>query len=149
MITETTITIDATAATVWEVFADPTNWPDWTDSVTKVVGLDGPHLEVGARFKITQPRFPALVWTVTALEPGHSWTWRQRSPGGTTDAFHEITPLDDGRTLVKQGVDQRGPIGRLVGILMRRLTRRYLDAEAEGLKARVEAGVASGDAPAS
>lgn len=34
--------------------------------------------------------------------------------------------------------DQRGPIGALVGLLMRRMTKRCLDLEAAGLKTRSE-----------
>jgi hypothetical protein len=45
---------------------------------------------------------------------------------------------DAARTLVRQRIDQRGPIGVAVGALMRRLTKRYLHLEAQGLKARSE-----------
>jgi hypothetical protein len=50
-----------------------------------------------------------------------------------------LEPLGEGRTLVRQRIDQRGPVGLLVGVLMRRTTRRYLQLEAEGLRARCEA----------
>jgi hypothetical protein len=39
---------------------------------------------------------------------------------------------------VRQQIDQRGPVGILVGLGMRRMTRRYLDLEAVGLKTRSE-----------
>jgi uncharacterized membrane protein len=136
MITESSIEIDAPAAVVWSTFADVEHWPEWTASVTRVTALDGSGLEVGRRFRIRQPRFPELVWQVTALEPGASWTWRQRSPGGSASASHEVVPLGADRTLVRQRIDQRGPLGALVGVLTRRLTRRYLALEAEGLAAR-------------
>ena len=42
-----------------------------------------PASRSGKRFEIKQPRLPKLVWEVTEVEPGVSWTWRQRSPGGT------------------------------------------------------------------
>lgn len=146
MITDDSIEIDAPAGVVWDTFADVERWPDWTGSVTSLRALDGPELAVGHRFEIRQPRFPALVWEVTEVEPGASWTWRQRSPGGTTLASHEVVALEDGRTLVRQRIDQRGPIGALVGRLGRGLTRRYLRMEAEGLKAASEAR-ARRDAP--
>jgi hypothetical protein len=101
---------------------------------------------VGKRFKVSQPRMPTLVWEVTDVEPGVSWTWRQRSPGGTTLASHELDPQGDDRTIVRLRVEQRGPVGVAFGRLTRRLTKRYLDLEAHGLKERSEQ-LQHGDAP--
>jgi uncharacterized membrane protein len=138
MITDSSVEIEAPAAVVWDVYADVARWPEWTASVTSVVPLDGPEIEVGRRFEIKQPRMPKLVWEVTEVDPGASWTWRQRSPGGTTLATHEVVPQGDDATLVRQRLDQRGPIGVLVGVLMLRLTKRYLALESQGLKASSE-----------
>jgi uncharacterized membrane protein len=139
MMTGASIEIDAPAAVVWDVFTDVERWPDWTASVTSLRGLDGPALEVGRRFEIKQPKMPLLAWEVTALEPGRGWTWMCRSAGATTVAVHEVVPLDGGRTLVRQRIDQRGALGTAVAILMRRLTKRYHDLEGEGLRATREA----------
>jgi hypothetical protein len=137
MITETAVEIEASPSAIWEVYADVGRWPDWTASITSVVPLDGPEIAVGHRFEIRQPRFPKLVWVVTAVEPGVSWTWRQKSFGGTTVASHQLTSTGN-RTVVGQRIEQRGPIGVTVGLMMRGLTKRYLTMEGEGLKARVE-----------
>lgn len=138
-----TIEIDAPASVVWDVFSDVERWAEWTASIERIVALDGPGIEVGKRFEIKQPRLPNLVWEVTAVDPGSSWTWRQGSPGGTTLAVHEIVAQTPDRTLVRQQIDQRGPVGTLVAVLMRRLTKRYLELEARGLKARCEQGRAN------
>ena len=138
MITESSVEIGASAEQVWQVFADVERWHEWTASIERIVALDGPGLEAGKRFEIKQPRMPKLVWEVTEVDPGRGWAWQQRSPGGTTLAVHEVVALPDGRTLVRQRIDQRGPIGVLVGVAMRRLTRRYLEMEGAGLKARSE-----------
>jgi uncharacterized protein YndB with AHSA1/START domain len=138
MITEASIQIDAPATIVWEVFTDTERWHEWTESIRSIRPLDGPSIEVGHRFEIAQPRFPKLVWVVTAVEPGRSWTWEQRSPGGVTSATHEVVATAESTTTVRQVIDQRGPVGALVGRLTRRLTRRYLDLEARGLKRRSE-----------
>lgn len=135
MMTDSSVEIDAPAAIVWDVFADVERWPEWTASVTRIVALDGPGIEIGKRFRIKQPRLPAVVWEVTEVDPGTSWTWRQRSPGNTTLATHRVVEQDNGRTLVEQRIDQRGPGGVIVGVLMRRMTKRYLAMEAAGLKA--------------
>jgi len=138
MITESGVEIDAPATVVWGIFSDVERWPEWTDSVTRLVALDGPGLGIGKRFAIKQPHMPRLTWTVTELHEGAGWTWEQRSPGGLTLARHDIIPGRDGATLVRQQIDQRGPVGALVGMAMRRMTRRYLELEAAGLKARSE-----------
>jgi uncharacterized membrane protein len=142
MITDSSVEVAAPAATVWAVYADVERWPEWTASMTRIEALDGPDLAVGKRFAIKQPRLPPLVWTVSALEPGAAWTWQQGAPGGLTLAVHEVVALGPERTLVRQRIDQRGPVGTLVGVFMRGMTRRYLALEAEGLKARCEQQVA-------
>src|SRR3954447_1156547 len=138
MITDRGVDIDAPAAVVWGVFSDVERWPEWTASVTRLVALDGPGIAVGKRFEIKQPRMPKLIWEVTEVTPGTSWTCAQRSPGGATVARQEVVPESAGSTLVRQQIDQRGPIGGFVGLLMRRVTKRYLELEAAGLKARSE-----------
>jgi uncharacterized protein YndB with AHSA1/START domain len=148
MITDSSVEIDASAGTVWDVFADVEHWPEWTASVDRLVAIDGPGIAVGKRFEISQPRLPKLVWEVTAVEPGSSWTWTTHTAGATTLATHEVVPQGDGRTLVRQRIDQRGPLGVVVGALMRRQTRRYLDLEAKGLKARSEGRARPGAPPA-
>ncbi|MGE2691369.1 SRPBCC family protein [Mycolicibacterium pulveris] len=138
MITACAIEIDAPAHVVWEVFSDVERWPEWTSSVARLTALDGPQLAVGRRYELKQPRMPKLIWVVTELSPGSAWSWEQRSPGGLTVARHDVTPISDHRTRVRQQIDQRGPVGVAVGVLMRRMTKRYLDLEAMGLKTRSE-----------
>ncbi|CDO87717.1 polyketide cyclase [Mycobacterium triplex] len=137
MFTEDSIEIDAPRQLVWDVFSDVEHWPDWTASVTSLVGLDGPGLAVGKRFAIKQPGMQKLVWKVTELDPGKSWTWVQRAPGSMVTARHYVTGRGF-RTLVRQELDQSGVLGALVGRLMIKKTRRFLELEAQGLKARSE-----------
>jgi uncharacterized membrane protein len=138
MFTEDSVEIDAPPQLVWDVFTDVEHWPDWTASVTSLVGLDGPALAVGRRFAIKQPGMSKLVWKVTELDPGTSWTWVQSSPGVRVTARHDVVAQPAGRTLVRQQLDQRGVLGGLVGRLMINKTKRFLDLEAQGLKARSE-----------
>jgi uncharacterized membrane protein len=138
MISEDSVEIAAPPQLVWDVFTDVEHWPDWTSSVTSLVGLDAPALAVGRRFAIKQPGMSKLVWTVTEIEPGSSWTWVQRSPGVLVSARHDVIAQPGGRTLVRQQLDQRGVLGALVGRLMVKKTKRFLELEAQGLKARSE-----------
>lgn len=138
MITEDSVEIDAPPQLVWEVFSDVERWPEWTVSVTSLTGLDGSALAVGRRFAIKQPGMPKLSWKVTALDPGSSWSWEVRSPGASTSARHDVIALRGGRTLVRQKLDQGGAVGALIGRLMVKKTKRFLELEAQGLKARSE-----------
>jgi uncharacterized membrane protein len=138
MFNEDSVEIDAPPQLVWDVFRDVERWPEWTASVTSLVGLDGPALAVGRRFAIKQPGMQKLVWKVTEIDPGSSWTWVQRSPGVLVTARHHVSAQPGGRTLVRQELDQRGVLGALVGRLMVKKTKRFLELEAQGLKARSE-----------
>lgn len=138
MFTKDSIGIAAPPQLVWDVFSDVERWPEWTASVTSLTGLDGPALAVGRRFAIKQPGMQKLVWQVTEIEPGSSWTWVQRSPGVRVTARHYVTAQPGGHTLVRQELDQGGFLGALVGRLMVKKTRRFLELEARGLKARSE-----------
>ena len=138
MFNEDSIEIDASPQLVWDVFSNVEHWPDWTASVTSLTGRDGPVLAVGKRFTIKQPGMSKLVWRVTEIEPGSSWTWVQRSPGVLVTARHDVIAQPGGRTLVRQQLEQRGALGALVGRMMAKKTRRFLELEAQGLKARSE-----------
>jgi hypothetical protein len=138
MFNEDSIEIDAPPQLVWEVFSDVERWPEWTASVTSLTGQDGSALAVGRGFAIKQPGLQKLVWKVAELEPGTSWTWVHRSPGVLVTAHHYVTALPGGRTLVRQKLDQRGVLGALVGQLTVKRTKRFLEMEAQGLKARSE-----------
>jgi hypothetical protein len=61
-----------------------------------------------------------------------------------TVARHEVIPESDRRTRVQQQLDQRGPVGAMVGLVMRGMTKRYLELEAAGLKARSEQRAVNG-----
>ncbi len=119
------------AERVWAVLSDVERWPEWTASVTSVE-LDGP-LEVGATATIKQPKLPVTKWIVTEHVPGRSFVWRSEAPGSVAIGVHEVTPRGDGTTRVRLALDQTGPLGSLVGLFYRRLTRRYVQMEADGL----------------
>jgi uncharacterized membrane protein len=135
----TSIDIKAPRERVWAVLSDVERWPEWTASMTRVELLDQGPLAVGSRARVKQPRLPSIVWTVTELAPGGSFTWEARSPGALSVARHDIVPdaADQGSS-VTLAVEQTGILGGLVGVLLKGLTRRYVDTEAAGLKRRAE-----------
>ena len=138
MMTSNSVRISVPAGVVWSVFTDVERWPTWTRSVTSIQPMNGAGLEVGRRFRIKQPRLPALVWQVADIDPGRSWTWMAGLAGARTYASHDVSPDGDAAAIVTQRIDQRGPLGVIFGTLTRGMTRRYLAMEAEGLKVACE-----------
>jgi hypothetical protein len=76
-----------------------------------------------------------VSWTVTEVVPGRSFTWQSQAPGSRTTAWHEVTPTGDGSCTARLAIEQAGPLGSLVGLLYRGLTKRYVQMEADGLTA--------------
>jgi len=92
------------------------------------------HIDAPGAAAADEPDDAFFSWVST----GSSWTWVQRSPGVNVSARHWVIPQPDGRTLVRQELEQRGLIGALVGRLMLKKTKRFLKLEAQGLKNRSE-----------
>lgn len=134
---ESTVVIDAPPSRVWEVFSDVARWPEWTPTVDTLDLLDPGPLHVGSRARIRQPRLPVAVWRVTELVDGRRFTWVSGGPGLRTAGVHEVEAAPGG-TRARLVIEQTGPLAPLVNLLAGKLTRRYLDQEGQGLKARSE-----------
>ena len=124
---------------VWTVMIDVEHWPEWTSSVTSVELLTGPPLTIGSRVRIRQPKLPAAVWTVTAIEPGRFFEWRNVQLGLTSIGGHRIEPLGGNRSRVVLSLVWTGWLAPLINLVYGRLSRHYVQTEAEGLKRRCEA----------
>ncbi|GAA0699148.1 SRPBCC family protein [Kitasatospora atroaurantiaca] len=135
------VTVDVAAAPdrVWEVLADIEGWPRWTVSMTSVRLLSGGPVAVGSEAEVRQPKLTSAVWRVTELEPGRSFEWRCENPGFTTIGTHRIEPLGEDRSRVVLGLQQKGFLAPLLALAYGKLTRRYVDMEAAGLKRYCEA----------
>jgi uncharacterized protein YndB with AHSA1/START domain len=137
-VVQRSIDIDAPASTVWGVVSDVERWPEWTASISSVRRSRTGPLVVGERVVVAQPRLPTLTYTVTAVEEGRSFTWEAGSAVSRGVGEHVLTPRVSGGCTATVRLTQRGPGARLVGVVLDRITRRYLRMEAEGLKARSE-----------
>jgi hypothetical protein len=98
------------------------------------VELDGP-MAAGGQARIRQPKLPAVTWTITEVVPGRSFTWHSTGPGSRATGWHEVMPTGDDTCEVRLALEQAGPVGSLVGLLYRGLTKRYVQMEADGLTA--------------
>ncbi len=134
----TTIDIQAPPDRVWAIMLDVERWHEWTPSITRIERLDGGPFDIGSRARVKQPRALPAIWRVTALEPGQSFTWVTERPGVHAAGVHAVEASGNG-CRATLAVVFGGPLGKLVGRLLKGMTERYLRMEAEGLKARAEA----------
>ena len=139
---ETAVEIAAPPERVWSTLVAVTRWPEWTKSMDDVTWERGDRLSVGARARIRQPKMPVNVWEVSDVQEGTAFTWWTKSPGVKVVAAHVLEPLGEGRTRVVLSVDLSGPLAGIVGFLTGRQGRRYVQMEADGLKAVCEAPAA-------
>lgn len=135
---EHSVDVDAPPSRVWSVISDAERWPEWTPTVTRVERVHGDGLALGNKVRIEQPKLPAAVYTITALEPGKSFTWTTGSWFARGVANHVVEPRGSG-SRVTLSVIFSGLIGGLAGKMYAELTREYLALEAAGLKKRSEA----------
>ena len=132
-----TVSIAAPPEAVWAVLADLERWPEWTASMRKVEPLDSPPFRIGARVRISQPRAPRQIWTISDLQEGRTFSWEARSLGVRSIAGHAVERVGEGSE-VTVSIRQSGVGAHLLGLWLRRVTARYLEIEAAGLKARCE-----------
>lgn len=131
------IDIAAPAERVWRVMSDTDRWHEWTPSVTSIKRIgDGPFA-VGSRLVIRQPKFPPALWSLTAIEPGRSFTWVSVAPGMRVVARHGVEPVAGG-SRATLSLELQGIFGGLFGQMTKGIPERYLVFESSGLKARCE-----------
>ena len=118
---------------------DLVRWPTWAPQFTRLERLDAGPLAVGSRVRVGLKRMPGAVWEVTELEAGRLFTWVARpAPGLRLIGGHVVT-ADQGGATVEFSMEASGPLGAVVGPVLRRLVfERNTKAAAEGLKRFVE-----------
>ena len=124
---------------VWAVIRDVERWHEWTPSITRIQRLDAGALRAGSRATVQQPKLPTNDFTVTKLEEDRGFDWESTSPGLRGIGHHWIVPIATG-SRVTLGVDFRGVLAPVVRVFYGRLTQRYIQLEADGLKRRSEDG---------
>jgi hypothetical protein len=117
--------------------SDVERWPEWTSSITSVQRLDSGPFGSGARVRIKQPRLAPQNWVVTDWQHGRSFTWVTAGPGLRVTATHAVQPTPSG-SRANLSLDFEGVLGVLLARLLRSLTTRYMQLEADGLKRRSE-----------
>jgi uncharacterized membrane protein len=136
---EHSIEITADPEAVWEVMSNVERWPDWNESVRSVQLLDRGGLWPGQRARIRQPRLPVAIWTVEQIEHGRSFSWRSDTTGLRSVGEHTVEAKDPDTSRVVLRLAHSGALAGPVRFLYGGMIRRYVKAEAEGLKRASEA----------
>lgn len=137
-----TVEIPASPGLAWSVMVDIERWPEWMASVLRVKRLSRGPLQVGSLVRIHQPKLPPTWWRVTELNPGASFTWVSRAPGVRVTARHTAEASASG-TRVTLSIRYERMLGVLLARWVGDLNDRYLALEANGLKARCVAVLAT------
>jgi hypothetical protein len=112
----------ASPTIIWQVLADVEHWPDWTPTVVEVRSLDGSGLNIGARYRVVQPKLRPAIYEVTECVPNQRFTWAQKLPGGALVADHRLTPRD-GATEVELSFASEGLLANLAAGLFSKMIR--------------------------
>jgi carbon monoxide dehydrogenase subunit G len=133
----TSVDISAPPDRVWDVMSGVTQWHEWTPSITSIDRLGSEPFGVGSKALVRQPKLPPAVWKVTAIEPGRNFTWTSGGFGIRATGSHIVEPTATG-SRATLSVTYDGFLGGIFARMSERITQRYIEHEARGLKARSE-----------
>lgn len=119
---------------LWAVMSDVRRWPEWLPTVDAVTPLDPDRVdEVGAEYRVEQPRLPAAVWRITEVVEGRSFTWESTAPGLRSVGTHVLRPAGDGTTTITLGIEWSGLLAPVLRLLAGRTAQDYVEQEAAAL----------------
>ena len=122
---------------IWPVLNDVEHWHEWTPSIISIQRLESGPFGLGSTVRIRQPKLPEMVWRVTDFQPQRGFVWETRNWGAHTIGEHWITPHSGGSELLLR-VRQSGLLVPIFAPWISKLTRSYMEMEAQGLKRRCE-----------
>ena len=138
------IEIDAPQARVWDVVSAVEAWPSRVETVDTVELLTPAPVGLGSRLRLKQPKLPEGTWEITTWEPPAFFEWTQRGSGSTTVAGHRVEDLGADRSRLTLDLEMRGLIVPVAALFYKKLTNRYMQLEAEGMKRAAESASPSG-----
>jgi uncharacterized membrane protein len=135
---EKSIDIEAPQQRVWAVISALEAWPQRIETVDTVELLTPAPITTGSRVRLKQPKLPEGIWDVTVWDAPSFFEWTQKTGGITSVAGHRVEALGEDRARLSLTLDMRGPLVPIIGLFYRKLTNRYMDLEAEGMKRAAE-----------
>ena len=131
------IEIAAPPARVWAVMADLKRWPAWTASIASVTMRGAMVPGIGSEVRVRQPKLLPSTWMITDWRPNAGFTWVTQRMGVRAVGVHAIEPTTSG-SRVTLSLTFEGVLAPLVAAVAGDLTMRYIQMEANGLKAASE-----------
>ena len=142
--------VAATPEHVWDVIADVANSAHVIGAIDSVELLAGPSpVELGTTWRETRTmlgRQATAEMTVTAVDPGRSYTVRAHSAGTDYESRVSVAPAGDGAVLAMTlGATSTSTQGRLLSATVGRLfvgaTRKALEQDLADIAAVAELGL--------
>ena len=132
---ETRTTSPAGPDRLWAVLSDVEKWPEWIEVYEEVRRLEPGPLAIGHHAHVKQRGLAGGDWTVTELDEGRRFTWESHQPGVHLVGWHAVSAEPGGGSRLDLGFEMSGALSGLIGALMARKVRRYVDLEGERLTA--------------
>ena len=141
---ERTIEIAAPAKQVYDIVMDPSRLTDWVTIHDRLEDAPNGRLKRGSKLtqclKLAGRRFK-VRWTVVENDPCRRVVWEGRGPVGT-QARVEYSFSENGNGTRFSYMNQYdlpgGPVGRIAGHAVFRVTEKELDGSLQRLKSLVE-----------
>jgi len=132
------VTTAAGPELVWRVLADVEHWRDWTPTVVEIKPVGSTPMQLGAQYRVVQPKLRPAIYEVTELIPNQRFTWEQKLPGGALIADHRITSRE-GATEIELSFVSEGLIANLVASFFWKMIAQYVATEARSLNSYCDA----------
>jgi carbon monoxide dehydrogenase subunit G len=141
---ERTVRLSAAPKDVYDVVMDPARLEDWVTIHDHLVGDPPSPLKKGSRLtqclRLAGKRFK-VRWTVVENDPCRKVVWEGRGPVMShAQVEYRFEPDGDGTrfSYVNQYDLPGGPLGRIAGRTVSRVTTREVDGSLQKLKALVD-----------
>ncbi|MEM8529950.1 MAG: SRPBCC family protein [Chloroflexota bacterium] len=104
----------ASKATIWDIWRDVDNWPEWDIELEYATLLE--DFAVGVVGTLKAKNAPESRFEITELTEGESFTFIVRLPLARLEIAHYF--VDGEQTIFVHDVAFRGPLGWLFGMLL-------------------------------
>ena len=135
---EKSIEIDAPQQRVWDVLSAIEAWPQRIETVEDVELVTPAPITRGSRVRLKQPELPEGTWDITVWDAPSYFEWTQKTAGITSVAGHRVEAQGEGRSRLTLTLDMRGFLIPIIALFYKKLTNRYMNLEAEGMKRAAE-----------